>query len=154
MRGFFARRKARQTAEGATVHGPLAQINGVGGDVHVTLGAVPPPPEAPEIESARAAYATRVRQRYGGLDLEVLTPLQEQGERPLVLRLRDVFVAQSVRADPPPVELPQELLRRLMDPAEADSSTGRAVTRRPGRRRRSACATNRTRTSRRRSWRA
>ncbi|RSS52654.1 HEAT repeat domain-containing protein [Streptomyces sp. WAC01280] len=120
MRGFFARRKARQTAEGATVHGPLAQITGVGGDVHVTLGTVPPPPEAPEIESARAAYATRVRQRYGGLDLEVLTPLQEQGDGTLSLQLRDVFVAQSVRADPPPVELPQELLRRLMDPAEAE----------------------------------
>ncbi|MFD8976844.1 HEAT repeat domain-containing protein [Streptomyces sp. NPDC059593] len=120
MRGFLARWKARQTAEGATVHGPLAQINGVGGDVHLTLGTVPSPPEAPEIESARAAYATCVRQRYGGLDLEVLTPLQEQGHQPLVLQLRDVFVAQSVRADPPPVELPQELLRRLMDPSEAE----------------------------------
>ncbi|MFE1548477.1 HEAT repeat domain-containing protein [Streptomyces sp. NPDC058718] len=120
MRGFSWRRKARQTAEGATVHGPLAQISGVGGDLHITLETVPSPPGAPEIESARAAYAARVRQRYGGLDLEVLTPLQEQVDRPLVLQLRDVFVAQSVRADPPPVELPQELLRRLMDPAEAE----------------------------------
>ncbi|WP_338497457.1 HEAT repeat domain-containing protein [Streptomyces sp. SJL17-4] len=123
MRGFFKRRKAAQTvaqtASGATVQGPLAQISGVQGDVHVTLASVPPQPGAPEIESAREAYATRVRQRYGRLDLEVLTPLREQDERP-VLQLRDVFVPQSVRADPPPVELPQELLRRLLDPAEAE----------------------------------
>ncbi|MFD3996851.1 HEAT repeat domain-containing protein [Streptomyces sp. NPDC058583] len=119
MRGFLKRWTARQSAPGATVQGPLTQISGVRGDVHVTLESVPPQPGAPEIESAREAYATRVRQRYGRLDLEVLTPLREQDERP-VLHLRDVFVPQSVRADPPPVELPQELLRRLMDPAEAE----------------------------------
>ncbi|MFD4321287.1 HEAT repeat domain-containing protein [Streptomyces sp. NPDC058548] len=119
MRGFLKRWTARQSAPGATVQGPLTQISGVRGDVHVTLESVPPQPGAPEIESAREAYATRVRQRYGRLDLEVLTPLREQDEHP-VLHLRDVFVPQSVRADPPPVELPQELLRRLMDPAEAE----------------------------------
>ncbi|MGW9450392.1 HEAT repeat domain-containing protein [Streptomyces sp. NPDC055632] len=119
MRGFFKRRKAPQTASGASVQGPLTQISGVRGDVHVTVGSVPSQPAPPEIESARQAYATRVRQRYGRLDLEVLTPLREQDEHP-VLQLRDVFVPQSVRADPPPVELPQELLRRLMDPAEAE----------------------------------
>ncbi|MFE5945821.1 HEAT repeat domain-containing protein [Streptomyces sp. NPDC056480] len=119
MRGLFKRWTARQSAPGATVQGPLTQISGVRGDVHVTLAPVPPQHGSPEIESAREAYATRVRQRYGRLDLEVLTPLREQDERP-VLHLRDVFVPQSVRADPPPVELPQELLRRLMDPAEAE----------------------------------
>ncbi|MCX5225204.1 HEAT repeat domain-containing protein [Streptomyces sp. NBC_00233] len=119
MRGLFKRWTARQSAPGATVQGPLTQISGVRGDVHVTLASVPPQHGSPEIEAAREAYATRVRQRYGRLDLEVLTPLREQDERP-VLHLRDVFVPQSVRADPPPVELPQELLRRLMDPAEAE----------------------------------
>ncbi|MFF0277285.1 HEAT repeat domain-containing protein [Streptomyces sp. NPDC004330] len=119
MKGLFKRWTARQSAPGATVQGPLTQISGVQGNVHVTLAPVPPQPGPPEIESAREAYATRVRQRYGRLDLEVLTPLREQDERP-VLHLRDVFVPQSVRADPPPVELPQELLRRLMDPAEAE----------------------------------
>ncbi|QES05241.1 NACHT domain-containing protein [Streptomyces venezuelae] len=119
MRGFFARRKAAQSAAGAAVEGPLTQISGVRGDVHVTLGSVPPQPAPPEVESAREAYATRVRQRYGRLDLEVLTPLREQDEHP-ALHLRDVFVAQTVRSDPPPVELPQELLRRLMDPADAE----------------------------------
>ncbi|MGW2301548.1 HEAT repeat domain-containing protein [Streptomyces sp. NPDC001809] len=119
MKRLFKRWTARQSAPGATVQGPLTQISGVQGDVHVTLAPVPPQHGPPEIESAREAYATRVRQRYGRLDLEVLTPLREQDERP-VLHLRDVFVPQSVRADPPPVELPQELLRRLMDPAEAE----------------------------------
>ncbi len=119
MKGFFKRRKASQTASRATVQGPLTQISGVQGDVHVTLGSVPSQPAEPEIETAREAYATRVRQRYGRLDLEVLTPLREQGEHPVV-HLSEVFVPQSVRADPPPVELPQELLRRLMDPAEAE----------------------------------
>ncbi|MEU3688830.1 HEAT repeat domain-containing protein [Streptomyces narbonensis] len=119
MRGFFKRRKAPQTADGAVVQGPLTQIGDVRGDVHVTLAAVPPQPQAPDVAPAREAYATRVRQRYGRLDLEVLTPLREQDEHPVV-HLRDVFVPQSVRADPPPVELPQELLRRLMDPAEAE----------------------------------
>ncbi|MFJ8299705.1 HEAT repeat domain-containing protein [Streptomyces sp. NPDC094447] len=119
MKGLFKRWTARQSAPGATVQGPLTQISGVQGNVHVTLAPVPPQPGPPEIESAREAYATRVRQRYGRLDLEVLTPLREQDERP-VLHLRDVFVPQSVRADPPPVELPQELLRRLLDPAEAE----------------------------------
>ncbi|MFD3660591.1 HEAT repeat domain-containing protein [Streptomyces sp. NPDC058659] len=119
MRGFFKRRKAPQTADGAVVQGPLTQIGDVRGDVHVTLAAVPPQPQAPDVESAREAYAGRVRQRYGRLDLEVLTPLREQGDHPVV-HLHDVFVPQSVRADPPPVELPQELLRRLMDPAEAE----------------------------------
>ncbi|MFD9786942.1 NACHT domain-containing protein, partial [[Kitasatospora] papulosa] len=36
------------------------------------------------------------------------------------MELREVFVAQSVRADPPPVELPRELLRRLTDPKETE----------------------------------
>ncbi|MFF8840111.1 HEAT repeat domain-containing protein [Streptomyces sp. NPDC015130] len=119
MRGFFKRRKAAQTADGNTVQGPLTQISGVEGDVYLTLGAVPDQPGPPELESAREAYATRVRQRYGRLDLEVLTPLREQDEHP-ALQLRDVFVPQSVRADPPPVELPQEFLRRLKGPAEAE----------------------------------
>ena len=123
MRRFFTRRQtsppATQSAAGATTQGPITLIQGVQGDVTVVAAHRPAPAGAPEIETARAQYATRVRQRYGRLDLEVLTPLREQGEHPVV-HLRDVFVPQSVRADPPPVELPQELLRRLMDPAEAE----------------------------------
>ncbi|MEU2230674.1 HEAT repeat domain-containing protein [Streptomyces vietnamensis] len=119
MNRFFKRRTAPQSAEGATADGPITMISEVRGNVTVVTGHHSEPPGAPEIEEACARYATRVRQRYGRLDLEVLTPLREQGEHPAV-QLRDVFVPQSVRADPPPVELPQELLRRLMDPAEAE----------------------------------
>lgn len=123
MRWLFGRwktaRPAGQSAAGATTQGPITLIQGVQGDVTVVAAHEPAPAGPPEIETARAQYATRVRQRYGRLDLEVLTPLREQGDHPVV-HLRDVFVPQSVRADPPPVELPQELLRRLMDPAEAE----------------------------------
>ncbi|MFE6458853.1 HEAT repeat domain-containing protein [Streptomyces cinereoruber] len=119
MRWFPKRRKASQSVEGVTTDGPITQIDRVGGNVTVVVGQRQAPPAPPEFEAAREKYAARVRQRYGRLDLEVLTPLREQDEHP-VLHLRDVFVPQSVRADPPPVELPQELLRRLMDPAEAE----------------------------------
>ncbi|MGV9689881.1 NACHT domain-containing protein [Streptomyces sp. NPDC003444] len=119
MRRFFKRRKASQSVEGAVTDGPITQIDRVGGNVTVVVGQRQAPPAPPEFEAIRERYAARVRQRYGRLDLEVLTPLREQDEHP-VLHLRDVFVPQSVRADPPPVELPQELLRRLMDPAEAE----------------------------------
>ncbi|WP_411075069.1 hypothetical protein [Streptomyces sp. cmx-4-7] len=119
MRWFLKRRKASQSLEGVTTDGPITQIDRVGGNVTVVVGQRQAPPAPPEFEAARERYAARVRQRYGRLDLKVLTPLREQDEHP-VLHLRDVFVPQSVRADPPPVELPQELLRRLMDPAEAE----------------------------------
>ncbi|MFF1509436.1 HEAT repeat domain-containing protein [Streptomyces sp. NPDC058326] len=123
MRRFLSRWKrspsTTQSAAGATTQGPITLIQGVRGDVTVVAAPQPTPAGAPEIETARARYAIRLRQRYGRLDLEVLTPLREQGEDPVV-HLGDVFVPQSVRADPPPVELPQELLRRLMEPAEAE----------------------------------
>ncbi|MFJ2725235.1 HEAT repeat domain-containing protein [Streptomyces collinus] len=80
----------------------------------------PTPPSTPsedEIDAAVVRYAGRIAQVYGRLDLEVLTPLSE--EHPAV-ELREVFVAPTVRADPPPVELPRELLRRLAKSGEAD----------------------------------
>ncbi|MEA2202977.1 MAG: hypothetical protein QOI89_3690, partial [Solirubrobacteraceae bacterium] len=66
---------------------------------------------------ARRDYVARMRAHYGQVDLEVLTPLTEQGEHP-PMRLREVFVAQAVRADPPPMELPRELMRRLIEAGE------------------------------------
>ncbi|AQU68255.1 HEAT repeat domain-containing protein [Streptomyces niveus] len=79
-------------------------------------------PASPEITPAEAqaaveAYAGRVRVSYGRLDLEVLTPLSEQNEHPVV-ELREVFVTPWVRADPPQVELPRELMKRLVDQGE------------------------------------
>ncbi|MET8385018.1 HEAT repeat domain-containing protein, partial [Streptosporangium canum] len=65
---------------------------------------------------ARAAYLTRMEQRYRRLDLEVLTPAEQDAHLPVLLR--SMFVPQSVRADPPPVELSKELWRRLLSAEE------------------------------------
>ncbi len=67
--------------------------------------------------AVRRGYLARLQERYHRMDLEVLTPLTEQDEHPPV-RLRAVFVAQTVREDPPPVELPRELVRRLVEAGE------------------------------------
>ncbi|MFD5429709.1 NACHT domain-containing protein, partial [Streptomyces sp. NPDC127084] len=74
-------------------------------------------PSLEEESAAIKAYGQRVREVFGRLDLEVLTPLSEQGEHPVV-ELREVFVPPLVRADPPSVELPRELMKRLMDHGE------------------------------------
>ncbi|MFG3056340.1 HEAT repeat domain-containing protein [Kitasatospora sp. NPDC048239] len=81
------------------------------------LGTDPERPREPDDTAAVDAYRQRVRESYARLDLEVLTPLSEQGEHPVV-ELREVFVAPRVRADPPPVELPRELLQRLLATGE------------------------------------
>ena len=64
-------------------------------------------------------YYTRLRQQFGILDLDALTPAQN--EEYLQIRLTSVFVEQSVRVDPPPVELPREWLHRMQ--AEGHIST-------------------------------
>ena len=57
------------------------------------------------------AYCVAIRKKYQRLDLEGLTPPQR--EEYLQLQLRSVFVEQSVRENPPPVELPKETWERL-----------------------------------------
>ncbi|MFI5531839.1 NACHT domain-containing protein [Kitasatospora sp. NPDC051853] len=88
-------------------------------ELETLWGAAPPSKDTPPPEAAPAleAYARRVRETYGRLDLEVLTPDRDQDEQPVV-ELREVFVPQSVRADPPPVELPRELMQRLLEGGE------------------------------------
>ncbi|MFJ9180467.1 NACHT domain-containing protein [Streptomyces sp. NPDC102360] len=78
-------------------------------------------PDPRDVETAVAAYAERARETWGHLDLEVLLPLDDQGRHPEI-RLREVFVEPSVRADPPPVELPRELVRRLVESGELPES--------------------------------
>ncbi|WP_433369421.1 HEAT repeat domain-containing protein [Actinoplanes sp. CA-142083] len=68
---------------------------------------------------ARAAYLGRLHERFGRVDTETLLPLTEQ-ELPPPIRLRELFVPQYVRADPPPLELPRGLLRQLLDSHEID----------------------------------
>ncbi|MFJ4748947.1 HEAT repeat domain-containing protein [Streptomyces albogriseolus] len=66
-----------------------------------------------DADRALATYARRVRETYGSLDLEVLTPDNDQSTQPSV-ELREVFVVPTVRADPPPVELSRELMGQLL----------------------------------------
>ncbi|CAM5371750.1 HEAT repeat domain-containing protein [Streptomyces abikoensis] len=69
-----------------------------------------------EMSNALAAYAQQIKAAYGRLDLEALMPTSE-GEHPRV-QLREVFVPPMLRADPPRVELPVELHRRLIECGE------------------------------------
>jgi hypothetical protein len=68
---------------------------------------------------ARAWYLARVRSRLQRVDLEILTPLTEQGDHPVML-LEQVFVPQPVRADPPPMEMPREVWRRLAEAGQGE----------------------------------
>lgn len=56
-------------------------------------------------------YFARLRQYYGVLDLDALTPTQSEDY--LQIGLASVFVEQTVRADPPPAELPREWRQRM-----------------------------------------
>ncbi|SOD64381.1 HEAT repeat-containing protein [Streptomyces zhaozhouensis] len=69
-------------------------------------------PEA--VRDALAAYARRVRETYARLDMEVLTPLSDQGEHQPI-ELRKVFVPPGVREGAPPSTLPRELARRIAE---------------------------------------
>ncbi|HEV3469020.1 MAG TPA: DUF4062 domain-containing protein [Pyrinomonadaceae bacterium] len=63
------------------------------------------------------AYFNALAKRYQRLDLDALTPPQK--EEYLQLQLRLVYVEQSVREEPPPVELPKEMWERLRREGEA-----------------------------------
>jgi HEAT repeat protein len=61
-------------------------------------------------------YFERLQQQYARLDLDALTPPQR--EEYLRIRLQAVFVEPSVRENPPPLELPKELWRKLQAEGE------------------------------------
>jgi HEAT repeat protein len=65
------------------------------------------------------AYYAALRKRYGVLALEGLTPPQK--EEYLQIQLRSVFVEQSARENPPPVELPKEVWEKLSHDREIHS---------------------------------
>jgi hypothetical protein len=66
-------------------------------------------------------YLQRLRRRFRGVDLEVLTPVTEQEETPTI-PLAEIFVEPWVREDVAPVELPRELVRQLVAAGGVDSS--------------------------------
>lgn len=67
-------------------------------------------------DEAWEGYRRRTLQQYGRLDLDALTPPQR--EEYLQISLRSVFVEQSAREHPPPVELPKEIWQELRDHGE------------------------------------
>lgn len=72
-------------------------------------GHLAPPTAIAELDLT--AYFNALLKRYQRLDLDALTPPQK--EEYLQLHLRLVYVEQSVREEPPPVELPKEMWERL-----------------------------------------
>jgi hypothetical protein len=72
-------------------------------------GHVPPRPSIPELNLD--AYFNALTRRYQHLDLDALTPPQR--DENLRQRLREIFVEQNVRENPPPVELPKEVWEKL-----------------------------------------
>lgn len=74
----------------------------------------PEPPPPPELKLK--PYYDALTKRYKTLDLDALTPPQK--EEYLQLQLRSVFVEQSVRENPPPIELPKEILEKLQSEGE------------------------------------
>ncbi|HEY4006159.1 MAG TPA: NACHT domain-containing protein [Pseudonocardia sp.] len=89
------------------LHGVIA-----GGNVTVVQNGRPAADR--ELGAAeRTAYLAALTARYRVLDLAALTPDSEDDHVPVMLS--EVFVPQTVRADPPPVELPRDLWRRLVE---------------------------------------
>jgi hypothetical protein len=70
--------------------------------------------------STLSRYYRRLYQAYGRLELDALTPPQQ--EEYLQIQLAQVFTEQDVREDPPPVELPKELWRKLHADREVNES--------------------------------
>ncbi|KXJ04834.1 hypothetical protein AC249_AIPGENE9178, partial [Exaiptasia diaphana] len=62
-----------------------------------------------------ARYAARMRTKYRVLDLSDFVNPTVMDEPRRGLLLREAFVPQRVREDPPPVEVPRDLVRRLAD---------------------------------------
>lgn len=56
-------------------------------------------------------YIEAVSKRYGNIDLDALTPSKKEDY--LRIQLSRVFVEQSVRENPPPVELPKEIWKKM-----------------------------------------
>lgn len=64
-------------------------------------------------------YYAELRKRYHTLDLEGLTPKQKAEQ--LQVELRSVYVEQSVRENPPPIEIPKEISILLERNKELDT---------------------------------
>ena len=68
--------------------------------------------------AVRVAYLAAAIARYRVLELATLSPEAQDCAAPVLLR--QVFEPQQVRADPPPLELPRDLRRRLVESGDLD----------------------------------
>src|SRR6185436_8959385 len=67
-----------------------------------------------KVQVRRDSYSQRMRTKYSPVDLANLMPAY--AEDPGRMVIRDVFVAQHVRENPPPVEIPKDIFERLSKP--------------------------------------
>jgi hypothetical protein len=72
-------------------------------------------------------YYLRLRQHYGVLDLDALTPEPHAGSDYLRINLTSIFVEQWVREDPPAAELPRSWLRPIRAPSRPGGDDGLAA---------------------------
>jgi len=78
----------------------------------------PDPPEPPGGVGFKAAqeYLRRLSETYRRLDLDTLTPAEQDDNLPVLLE--QVFIPQHARPGPPPLELSKELWRKLAEAHE------------------------------------
>ena len=72
-----------------------------------------------KVQVRKDRYALRMRTRFSPVDLANLMPAY--AEDPGRMVIRDVFVAQQVRENPPPVEIPKDLAARLRKREDPES---------------------------------
>ncbi len=96
-----------------------AQLTGmVLREVALVSAQAPVSPAAPsasgqDFVKLRAHYLARLRETYRRLDLDALTPSEQEDNAPVLLQ--QVFMPQQVRPGPPPLELPKEMQRKLTE---------------------------------------
>lgn len=71
-----------------------------------------------KVQVRRDKYSQRMRTKFSPVDLANLMPAY--AEDPGRMVIRDVFVPQYVREDPPPIEIPKDLAERLKKGGRAD----------------------------------
>ena len=79
----------------------------------------PQPAPAVDLRDHLPEYLQRVRDCYRQLNLEVLLTMTDIDDR-LQVPLKQVFIPQRARANPPLRELPREVRRRLLETGQAD----------------------------------
>ncbi|MGH8908456.1 MAG: HEAT repeat domain-containing protein [Egibacteraceae bacterium] len=120
--GAFVRRLRDRVCGECTVEfftGPQDLATKVIGAAALWCSPAPGPGDPRRFTAALERYRTWLVDRYRRLDLDALTPPQR--EEHLQIELRQVFVEQDTRADPPPVELPKTAWEHLRAAGEARS---------------------------------